>query len=216
MMGQVAGKQGSNWQAAVERTVTALGYAHVDTERVGSSLLRVTIDRPQHDPRGEFVTVEDCELVTRQLLHVLEVEGCAYGRLEVSSPGLDRPLKTPADFARFAGLAVDLTLKLPFQGRKKFRGELQALGEHWRLVLSDDAGRPSPRKPAAKAKPAKSATSRTPAKTANAPELALDFSFQEVREARLVPVLDFKGRRFAEPAADATTSIGGIDGGIER
>ena len=216
MTGQVAGKQGSNWQAAVERTVTALGYAHVDTERVGSSLLRITIDRPQNDPRGEFVTVEDCELVTRQLLHVLEVEGCAYGRLEVSSPGLDRPLKTPADFARFSGQAVDLTLKLPFQGRKKFRGELQPLGEQWRLVLSDDGGRPNPRKPTAKTKPVKAKASHTPGLPADAAELALDFSFQEVREARLVPVLDFKGRRFAEPAADALSSVGGIDGGVER
>ena len=65
--------------------------------------------------------MDDCEKVTRQLQHVLEVEGCAYERLEVSSPGLDRPLKRPADYARFAGEQIDLTLKLPFQGRKKYQ-----------------------------------------------------------------------------------------------
>ena len=111
-----------NWQAAVERTVTGLGYDLVDTERSARGLLRVFIDRVANDPAGEFITVDDCEKVTRQLQHVLEVEGCAYERLEVSSPGLDRPLKKPADYARFAGEAIELTLKLPFQGRKKYQG----------------------------------------------------------------------------------------------
>ena len=49
------------------------------------------------------MTLDDCERVSRQLQRVLEVEGIDYDRLEVSSPGLDRPLKKPADFARFAG-----------------------------------------------------------------------------------------------------------------
>ena len=160
-----------NWQAAVERTVTGLGYDLVDTERSARGLLRVFIDRVANDPAGEFITVDDCERVTRQLQHVLQVEGCAYERLEVSSPGLDRPLKKPADYARFAGEAIELTLKLPFQGRKKYQGVLTAgEGGGWRLVFSDDKG-----------------------------EQALDFSLEEVREARLVPVVDFKGRRFAPP-----------------
>ncbi|HEV7912552.1 MAG TPA: ribosome maturation factor RimP, partial [Albitalea sp.] len=100
-----------NWQAAIERTVTGLGYDLVDTERSARGLLRVFIDRLANDPQGEFITVDDCEKVTRQLQHVLEVEGCAYERLEVSSPGLDRPLKKAADFARFAGQQIELTLK---------------------------------------------------------------------------------------------------------
>jgi ribosome maturation factor RimP len=172
-----------NWQAAVERTVTGLGYDLVDVERSARGLLRVFIDRVANDPNGEFITVDDCEKVTRQLQHVLEVEGCAYERLEVSSPGLDRPLKKPADFARFAGEQIELTLKLPFQGRKKYLGVLTAQdsGDGWRVVFNDGKG-----------------------------EQALDFSLEEVREARLVPVVDFKGRRFqpapqapaAEPAAD--------------
>ncbi len=168
-----------NWQSAVERTVTGLGYELVDTERTAGGLLRVYIDKAIGQP-GEaaagapaeaFITVDDCEKVTRQLQHVLEVEACAYERLEVSSPGLDRPLKKPADYARFAGEQVALTLKMPFQGRKKYQGELQAADAGWRIVYSDG-------------------------KT----QTALDFALEEVKEARLVPVLDFKGRRFAQPA----------------
>lgn len=161
------------WQEAVEKTVAALGYELVDAERGGAGLLRVFIDKPA-GAEPAFVTVEDCERVTRQLQHVLEVEGCDYARLEVSSPGLDRPLKKPADWARFAGETIDLTLRLPFQGRKKWRGVLAANGDAWRIVFHDGKA-----------------------------EQALDFSLDEVREARLVPVLDFKGRRFAPPAADA-------------
>ena len=161
------------WQQAIDRTVTGLGYELVDLERSGGGLLRVTIDRVagRAYPSGEseFVTVDDCEAVTRQLQHVLEVENCSYARLEVSSPGLDRPLKREADYARFAGSAIDLTLKLPMQGRKKFRGVLSAREGGWRLALE----------PAVK----------------GAPEQALDFVFDEVREARLVPVIDFKGRK---------------------
>ena len=171
-----------NWQGAVERTVTGLGYDLVDTERSAGGLLRVYIDRVARDPNGEFITVDDCEKVTRQLQHVLEVEGCDYSRLEVSSPGLDRPLKKAADYVRFAGAQVDLTLKLAFQGRKKYRGELQSNGDAWRLVFNDGKA-----------------------------DQALDFSLEEVREARLVPVLDFKGRRLA-PAPSGLE----VDGGRER
>lgn len=175
----------ANKADAIERTVTGLGYDLVDVERLARGLLRVTIDRlpgqvygaPGAPDEGEFITVDDCERVTRQLQYALEVAGVAYERLEVSSPGLDRPLKTEDHYRRFAGQAVSLTLKLPFQGRKHWTGTLEPLGAGWRLVVSDG-------------------------KT----EQALDFAFDEVREARLVPVIDFKGRRnnkAAAPAADA-------------
>jgi ribosome maturation factor RimP len=161
-----------NWESAVERTVAALGYELVDCERGPRGLLRVFIDRvagqSYETGEGEFVTVDDCEKVTRQLQYVLEVEGCNYERLEVSSPGLDRPLKAPGDYLRFAGQEIDLTLKLPFQGRKKYRGVLQPEGQAWRLVYSEGKV-----------------------------EQALDFSLEEVREARLVPVVNFKGRGVA-------------------
>jgi ribosome maturation factor RimP len=166
-----------NWQTVVENTVTGLGYDLVDCERSAKGLLRVYIDRLADDPAGEYIVVEDCEKVTRQLQHVLEVEGCAYERLEVSSPGLDRPLNKPADYARFVGAEVAITLKQAFQGRKNYSGVLQAEGEGWRLVMQQGKV-----------------------------EQALDFSLDEVKEARLVPVLDFKGRRFLPQAQEAQTT----------
>ena len=173
-----------SWQQAIDRTVGALGYEMVDAERSAGGLLRVTIDRvpgrAYETGDGDAITVEDCERVTRQLQYALDVDGVDYARLEVSSPGLDRPLKKPADWSRFAGSEVDLTLRLPFQGRKRWRGLLQARDAGWRLVLPAPEGKPG----------------KTPA----APEEALDFELSEVREARLVPQLDFKGRR-ARPAA---------------
>lgn len=191
-----------NWQSAVERTVTGLGYDLVDAEKSVGGLLRVFIDHPAAatDPRADdrFITVDDCEKVTRQLQHVLEVEGCAYERLEVSSPGLDRPLKKASDYARFAGEQIELTLKLPFKGRKKYRGKLQVLpgasGDAWRLVLAED----SPKEAATRVARRAAARRDHPGAAAGATEgvdQALDFSLEEVREARLVPVVDFKGRR---------------------
>lgn len=172
-----------SWQQAIDRTVSALGYELVDAERSAGGLLRVTIDRVAgkryETGAGEAVTVDDCERVTRQLQYALEVDGIQYARLEVSSPGLDRPLKKPADWSRFAGSEVDLTLRAPFQGRKRWRGVLQPHGAGWRLVLPPPEGKGS---------------------QAAAPGEALDFELSEVREARLVPQLDFKGRR-ARPAA---------------
>ena len=199
-----------SWQGAIETTVAGLGYELVDVEKSAGGLLRVFIDHPAADhpaagPVGaesreggvapfnepRFITVDDCEKVTRQLQHVLEVEGCAYERLEVSSPGLDRPLKKLADYQRFTGEQVELTLKLPFQGRKKYRGELQPRDGGWRLVLGA-------------------------AEAAEPEQQTLDFAFDEVREARLVPVIDFKGRRFAArgdaaraPAARAANEVDG-------
>lgn len=186
------------WQTTVETTVTGLGYDLVDAERSPRGLLRVFIDHlhgvGNAAQAAAVITVEDCEKVTRQLQHVLEVENCAYERLEVSSPGLDRPLKKAVDYQRFAGEQIELTLKVPFQGRKKYKGVLlakvQADGEAsddvWRMVLvAPDVVVPKGTK-----------------KPAPQPEQALDFLLEEVREARLVPVVDFKGRRFAPPAAD--------------
>jgi ribosome maturation factor RimP len=179
-----------NWESAVERTVAALGYELVDCERGPRGLLRVFIDRvagqSYETGEGQFVTVDDCEKVTRQLQYVLKVEGCNYERLEVSSPGLDRPLKAPGDYRRFAGQEIELTLKLPFQGRKKYRGVLQPEGQAWRLVYSEGKV-----------------------------EQALDFSLEEVREARLVPMVNFKGRGVAarSPEVPSKPVIEEVDGG---
>jgi ribosome maturation factor RimP len=176
-----------NWQDATQRTVAGLGYELVDLERSGGGLLRVFIDRVSGTvyPTGasESVTVDDCEAVTRQLQYVLEVEQCDYTRLEVSSPGLDRPLKREADYARFVGSTIALTLKLPLAGRKKFEGVLAAREGGWRLVM--------------------------PAKPKGQEAQALDFVLAEVRDAHLVPVVDFKGNdkaRKATKAAEAAPS----------
>ena len=102
----------------VETTVVGLGYELVDLDVSGKGLMRVFLDKPAG------ITVEDCELVSRQLTRLFAVEGVDYARLEVSSPGLDRPLKKEADFHRFRGEKVQLKLRLPQEGRKNFVGLL--------------------------------------------------------------------------------------------
>ena len=178
-------------QELVEQTVTGLGYELVEVERSAGGLLRITIDLPWQAGRPEqYVTVEDCEKVTRQLQYALEVEGVEYKRLEVSSPGIDRPLRKASDFERFAGEVVDITLKQPVgeagagqvaANRKKFRGTLEKSGDAWQVVWSDEQP-PEPRR-------------RVSKKKAPAPLQALGFTLDEVKEARLAPVVDFKGRK---------------------
>ena len=100
----------------VETTINGLGYELVDFERSGHGMLRVFIDKP------EGIMVDDCQVVSNQLTRLFLVEGVAYDRLEVSSPGLDRPLKKEADFVRFAGQQAELKLRMPLAGRKNFVG----------------------------------------------------------------------------------------------
>lgn len=106
----------------VEKIVSGLGYELVDFETSPRArLLRVFIDIE----RG--VTVDDCATVSNQLTRVFEVEGVDYDRLEVSSPGLDRPLKKVADFERFAGHEVQLRLAMPVGNQRNFVGRLQGV-----------------------------------------------------------------------------------------
>ena len=190
---------------AIETTVAALGYELVEVERAAGGLLRVTIDHPALPGEPErFITVDDCERVTRQLQHVLEVEGLPYERLEVSSPGLDRPLKSAGDFGRFLGEQVEVTLKVPFKGRKRFRGELMAADGGWRLALAPTAAVAAARKHAAsRSAQARAASAGAPTApvAADADEKVLSFTLDEVRDAHLVPLIDFKGRRFAPASA---------------
>ncbi|MCW5634101.1 MAG: ribosome maturation factor RimP [Rubrivivax sp.] len=171
-------------RAAVE----ALHYDLVDAERAPRGLLRVTIERrpgQAYGEPGEAVTVGDCEAATRQLQYALEVDGVDYARLEVSSPGLDRPLRHEADYVRFSGHPVSLTLREPFEGRRHFRGTLgPGRPAGWQLVL--DEGRAAQ---------------------------VLSFTLDEVREARLVPVVDFKGRAAARVGGATAPAAGqGGDG----
>jgi len=105
----------------IEQAVTGLGYELVDYETSPRArLLRVFIDRPaQANVAGEpgakpgGVTIEDCSAVSHQLSRLFMVENIDYDRLEVSSPGLDRPLKKPADYERFIGHELQLKLRIP-------------------------------------------------------------------------------------------------------
>ena len=195
------------WQEIVEQTVTGLGFDLVELERSGSGLLKVTIDLPweapvsgQPLPQERFVTVEDCEKITRQLQYLLEVEGLEYRRLEVGSPGIDRPLKREIDYVRFEGHVIDLTLKAPIgatgtdvaANRKKFRGTLERAddGVQWQVVWSDA---PEP-KPGA----------RVSKKRAPVPMQAMTFSLDDIQQARLAPIVNFKGRQ--APGANASDS----------
>lgn len=185
-------------QQIVEQVVTGLGYDLVEIERSAGGLLRITIDLPWVAPAADapaplldqFVTVEDCEKVTRQLQFALEVDGVEYKRLEVSSPGIDRPLRHEQDFVRFEGSVIDITLKAPMgaaaagqvsANRKKFRGSLErAESGGWQIVWRDE--------------PAVKPGQKVSKKRVPAPLQALGFTLDELRDARLAPIVDFKGR----------------------
>jgi ribosome maturation factor RimP len=109
-----------SYENVIEPVVTGMGYELVDVQASnGGRFLRLFIDKPQG------INVDDCAAVSRQLTRVFEVEGIDYDRLEVSSPGLDRPLRKPADFARFAGQRAELRMRHPDAGgRRKFAGVL--------------------------------------------------------------------------------------------
>lgn len=102
----------------VETTLIGMGYELVDLEISGRGLMRIFIDKP------EGISLQDCERVSNQLTRLFTVEGVDFDRLEVSSPGLDRPLKKIADFVRFHGQKVQLKLRVPINGRKNFVGTL--------------------------------------------------------------------------------------------
>ena len=101
--------------------MAGLGYELVDVQASnGGRMLRLFIDKPGG------ITVEDCATVSRHLTRVLAVEGVDYERLEVSSPGLDRPLRKGADFARFAGHRAEVRMRTPDpSGRRRFVGVLR-------------------------------------------------------------------------------------------
>ncbi|HRH80619.1 MAG TPA: ribosome maturation factor RimP [Thiobacillaceae bacterium] len=119
--------------ALIEPTLVGMGYELVAMERIGRGLLRLYIDKP------EGINLDDCVRVSNQLTRLFMVENVDYDRLEVSSPGLDRPLVKPADFQRFAGQKAVIKLRLPLEGRKKFTGVLGGLQDGV-LSLDVDGG----------------------------------------------------------------------------
>ncbi|MCB1956067.1 MAG: ribosome maturation factor RimP [Rhodocyclaceae bacterium] len=120
--------------ALVEQVVGGLGYELVDFEASPKSrLLRVFIDNEAG------ITVDDCATVSNQLTRVFEVENVDYDRLEVSSPGLDRPLRKASDFERFAGEVIQLRTRMPIGNQRNFKGTLVGLVDG-SVRLSSEAG----------------------------------------------------------------------------
>lgn len=154
----------------IEKTVVGLGYELVDVEQAARGLLRVYIDLAVSQADQDNVRVEDCEKVSHQLTHVFTVENVNYERLEVSSPGLDRPLKKISDYVRFAGQEALVKLRMPMPGaanRKSFQGILQEPeGEQLKLEFETNDG---------------------PA--------MLEFTLADVDKARLVPQVNFRSRK---------------------
>jgi len=154
----------------VEKTVAGMGYELVDMEQAAHGLLRVYIDFPAEVAESGSITVDDCEKVSHQLSHVLTVENANYDRLEISSPGLDRPLKKLADYVRFVGQEAIVKLRMPMPGaanRKSFQGVLHMPdGETLKLEFEGKEG-----------------------------QAMLEFSLADVDKARLVPKVDFRSRK---------------------
>lgn len=105
----------------LENTLPGLGYELVDVELMRNGGLRVFIDQPNG------ITLDDCVSVSNHLTRLFAVEDVDYDRLEVSSPGLDRPLKKEADFVRFVGERARIKTRLPLETRKNFIGVLKGV-----------------------------------------------------------------------------------------
>ncbi|AEC18987.1 hypothetical protein PT7_0447 [Pusillimonas sp. T7-7] len=158
--------------ALTQEAIAGMDVELVDVERAPLGLLRVTIDR------AEGVRIEDCEQVSKHLSRVFEVENIDYKRLEVGSPGIDRPLKRVADFIRFANERVEIKLREAIDNRKVYAGVLR-VSEN---VASDPSANPVfglELEPTSRKEPAQ----------------VLDFAFDDVDRAKLDPILDFKGNK---------------------
>ncbi|HPF74058.1 MAG: ribosome maturation factor RimP [Rhodanobacteraceae bacterium] len=121
---------GVEWHPAAEHSLLRL---YIDVAPGG--------DGVEEGPRG--VTVEDCEAVSREVEAVLDINDPIPGRyqLEVSSPGIDRPLFSAEQFARHVGETVKLQLRLPIEGRRRFQGRIHTVDvEEQRIVLDVEEG----------------------------------------------------------------------------
>ncbi|MEY4960844.1 MAG: hypothetical protein RL610_1023 [Pseudomonadota bacterium] len=108
----------------LELTLSGMGYELVDVERSPrGKLLRVFIDKPNG------ITVEDCAAISNHLDRLFTVENVDYDRLEISSPGMDRPLKRASDFSRFTGELAKLKLRVALQGQRNFIGILRGVSD---------------------------------------------------------------------------------------
>jgi ribosome maturation factor RimP len=164
----------------VTTTTQGLGYELVDFERSSGGLLRVFIDKV------DGITVEDCAAVSNQLTRVFMVENIDFERLEVSSPGLDRPLKTLEDFVRFSGVPVKVRLSTVIDDRKRFDAVVEAVeGEKITFKLLDDSAGAG----AAKAKMPKRIGSNAKSKQSDGPVEAkrVIVTLRDIEKAKLIP-----------------------------
>lgn len=118
----------------VEKSVAGLGYELVDLDMSPRArLIRIFIDKP------EGIGVDDCAAVSNHLTRLFTVENIDYDRLEVSSPGLDRPLKKLADFERFVGQQAQVRIRVAIANQRNFSGVIAAVRET-KILLSTEKG----------------------------------------------------------------------------
>ena len=121
----------------LEPTIETMGYelVHLELIRAKTVILRLYIDKP------DGVGLNDCEAVSQQVSGILDVEDPIQSEfsLEVSSPGMDRPLFTLEQFAAYAGQQADIKLRIAFDGRRRFKGRLNGVeGEDVLLVVEEE------------------------------------------------------------------------------
>lgn len=176
----------------VERTVEGLGYELVDVERLVRGLVRVTIDTTAEGG----ISLEDCERVSDQLTHLFTVEDVPYERLEVSSPGVERPLKRAKDWRRFIGELAYVELFSPLMaegfpeaGRRKLEGRIVGIeGESGAEEIAFDYFEVDI------ARTPRQAVLRARKKTtAESAPVRVTFALGDVNRAHLLKALNFKG-----------------------
>lgn len=178
----------------IETTVQGMGFEFVDFERLPRGLVRVTIDTPA----AGGIAINDCELISDQLTRLFTVENIDYERLEVSSPGVDRPLKRVRDWRRFVGEPVHVELYEPLHaegfpeaGRRKMDGRIVEVtgdegSERIRFAYEQIEVARTPSQ-AARAKKNKT-------QTVKADPIVVTFAFNDVDRANLIAQLDFRGK----------------------
>lgn len=175
----------ANLEKIIDDALRSFSLELVEIERAPRGLLRVFIDRPEGQG---FVTVEDCSKVSNQLSHALTVENVEYERLEISSPGLDRVLKTAKDFWRFRGQPVRVRLNTMVGNRKRFDGVVSGVEEDEVTFLIVDAEAPSKSvSKAGKASKTAKAAAEKSATAATTGEKSVSVKLGQIEKARLIP-----------------------------
>ena len=109
----------------LDSILTRMGYELVEVEQSApGKLLRIFVDKKEGG-----ISIDDCVAISNHLNKLLTVEGIDYSRLEISSPGLDRPLKKESDFIRYTGKSIKIKLRLALEGRKNFVGVIREISD---------------------------------------------------------------------------------------